>query len=242
MIAYADIEIPPATELKYINDYAGVTDQSSKKYIVSIGKELEDKTEAQAVVVIVNSLGGYSIEDYAFKLFRSWGLGTAKEDNGLLILLSIQDRSWKVEVGTGLEGAITDIYSARVMNDTAVPYLQRGDYSRGISNAYSAYADSIAKEYNITLDKNARIPLDATPNTNNRYARRSNPMGLFILLGLLFADLIFNRGRLFSFLLRLLFWSSFFRGPRGGHRGGGHGGFGGFGGGESGGGGSSGRW
>lgn len=241
---FADIEFPQVTPLKYINDYVGVIDESTKEYVVSIGKELEDKTGAQAIVVIINSLKGYTVDDYAFELFRHWGIGAAKEDNGLLILLSIEDRSWKIETGKGLEWAITDIYSARVMSDIAVPYLQRGDYNGGISTAYTKYADSIAKEYNIELKKN----ISAAPRvyTNTRSVRRSNPLGLFVVLGLLFFDLLFNRGRISSFLLKLLFWSSIFRGPRGGHRGGGsnggHGGFGGFGGGGSGGGGSSGRW
>lgn len=237
--AKADVDIPKPTALKYSNDYIDLLDQSTEEYLVSVGKELEAKTGAQAVVVIINSLQANSIESYAYDLFRNWQIGQKEKNNGLLILLSIEDRRWKVEVGRGLEGAITDISSARVMENLAVPSFRAGNYGEGIKAAYSSYADSIAKEYGVTLEKNV------TPITRSgdNYTRTSgnNPFGLFLILGFIFIDLIFNRGRLTRFMMRVMFWSSLGRGRRGGNNRGG-GGYGGFGGGKSGGGGSSGGW
>jgi uncharacterized protein len=237
-------EIPPPTSLKYLNDYSNSLRQSTKEFIVSLGKEVEAKTGAQAVVVVINSLEGYDIESYSYELFRNWGIGKKEENNGLLILIDLQDRRWKVEVGIGLEGAITDISSARVMEEYAVPYFKKNNYDEGIKRAYSVYADSIAKEYGVSLEKNIE-PINKGSNSNNV----SNAMPLFLILGLILLDGLFNRGRIFRFFLKALFWSSIGRGPRnggrggfgGGHKGGG-GGFGGFGGGKSGGGGSSGGW
>jgi uncharacterized protein len=234
----ADVNIPRPSAFKYANDYVGILDQPTRDYIVSVGKELEDKTGAQSIIVIINSLEGTDIESYSFELFRSWGIGTKEKNNGLLILLALNDRRWKVEVGKGLEGAITDIGSARVMEEFAVPFFQSGNYGEGLKQSYSKYADSIALENGVTLEKNIR------PTSQNQPQYRSNSrngsLGLILLLGLMFLDLIFNRGRLSRFMLNVMFWSSFGRGRRGG--GGSNGGYGGFGGGKSGGGGSSGSW
>ena len=233
----ADANIPKPTALKYVNDYSGILDQNTKDYFVAVGKELEDKTGAQAVIVIIDSLQNNTIENYAYELFRNWKIGQKDKNNGLLILMALTERRWKVEVGTGLEGAITDIGSARVMDALAVPSFRSGNYGEGLKAAYSSFADSIAAEYGVTLEKNSR-PI--TRNQNNFAKHRRGSPRPFIFLALLFMDLIFNRGRISRFLLRVMFWSSLGRGRRGGGRGGG--GYGGFGGGRSGGGGSSGGW
>jgi len=239
----AEIKYPKATELKYVNDYAKVLDSKSTQYILSVGKELEAKTGAQAAVVVIDSLQGVPIESYATGIFRSYGIGQKDKNNGLLILLAVKERKWRVEVGTGLEGAVTDIYSSRVMNDFAVPKFKQNQYGEGLRLAYSSLADNIAKEYNVKLDKNVNVP-NQTETTNVS----SNGSGIVVIgfIVLVFLDFILNRGRITKFILTLLFWSSI--GRRGGGNGGGFGGSGGgfgggsggFGGGSSSGGGSSG--
>ncbi|MCY6484489.1 TPM domain-containing protein [Clostridium aestuarii] len=229
---------PEPTNLKYVNDYIGILDNETKEYIVSVGKELEDKTGAQAVVVIINSLEGIEIRDYGYKLFREWKIGQKEDNNGLLILLSMKERTWSVEVGRGLEGVIPDILSNRVMKDIAVPKFKTDNYGKGLKNAYSIFVDHIAEEYNVTLNKSENIYFDYKGTTDTK----RNPIPIYFVLGLVFLDLIFNRGRIIKFILKMLFWNSFFGGGRGGRGGPSGGGFGGFGGGDTGGGGSSGNW
>src|SRR3712207_5318943 len=103
--------IPKRTILKYVNDYTNTLNLDTKEYVVSLGKELEDKTGAQATVVIINSLEGQDIESYANKLFRKWGIGQKEKNNGLLILVSLDDRKRRVEVGDSLEGVLPDLYT-----------------------------------------------------------------------------------------------------------------------------------
>ena len=79
---------PTPTNLKYINDYANIINNDYKKKIISIGKELADKTGAQAVIVVIDSTNNIPIEDYSNKLFRAWGIGKNDKDNGLLIFFS----------------------------------------------------------------------------------------------------------------------------------------------------------
>lgn len=237
---------PTPTSLKYINDYVGVVDGATKEYLVSVGKELEDKTGAEATVVIISSLDGYEIRDYGYNLFRKWGIGKKGENNGLLILISMNDRKWSVEVGKGLEGAIPDVLSDRVMQDTAVPNFKNNNYNEGIKSAYSVFADLIGKEYGAALEKNEKINYNPREEAaKEKKGKSSIPM--FIILGLVFLDIVFNRARVIRFILEMAFWSSIFggRGGRGGRGGGGGfggGSGGGFGGGDSGGGGSSGGW
>ena len=237
----AENAYPKPTDFKYINDYTSTLDANTKGYIVSVGKELEDKTGAQEVVVVVDSLNGSDIATYANGLFRTWGIGQKDKDNGLLVLVSIKDKKWRVEVGTSLEGAIPDIYSARVMDSVATPKFKEGNYSEGIKQSYSAFADAMAKEYNVTLDKNQKVNF---PAKNNATGNKSTGMFAGILLVvLIILDFIFNRGRITLFIISIAFW---FGGDGGaGSDDGGNdsgGGFGGMGGGSSSGGGSSGGW
>lgn len=232
-------ENPKVTSAKYVNDYVGVIDDNSHKYILSVGRELEDKTGAQAIVVVINSLEGEPIESYANGIFRKWGIGQKDKNNGLLILLAIKEKTWRVEVGTGLEGAITDIYSSRVMTDFAVPKFKISQYGEGLKEAYSVLSDSIAKEYGVTLDKNINVPKYTESEKNLGVSKREN--GILIMGGVLivFLDLVLNRGRFTRFMIKLLFWSSILRRGGSGRNGGNSGGFGG---GSSSGGGSSGSF
>lgn len=243
-IPNASSNYPTPTNLKYINDYTNTINNDYKEKIVSIGKELEDKTGAQAIIVVINSTNNISIEDYTNKLFRGWGIGKSEKDNGLLILLAINDRQYRVEVGRGLEGTIPDTLSNRVMESLAKPSFVQGSYGEGLLNSYSKLCDYIAEEYGVTLDKSLNIELPSQAQSTTSKNKNLGFVGIGFLI-LIFLDLIFNRGRVMSTLLQLLFWNSFFNGGKrggGGFSGGSGGGFGGFGGGSSNGGGSSGRW
>lgn len=227
--------LPVPTSYKYINDYTNTLDNLSINNIISIGQELERQTAVQQVVVMINSTEGIPIEDYSNKLFRDWGIGQKEQDNGILILISLNDKAWRVEVGRGLEGAMPDALSSRIMQNYAKPYFVANDYPTGIVNSYKAFAEEIAKSYNVTLSYNNNIN---NTDTNKPNSKSSVFAILFILL--LFLDIFLNRGRLINTLLQLIFISNINnRGPRNGSGGGNSGGFGG---GNSNGGGSSGNW
>ena len=96
------------TEDFYVDDYAKLLDNDTKEYIIKINKELYSKTGAQIVVVTVPTIGNNSIEEYANTLFNNWGIGSKQKNNGVLMLLSLQERKFRIEVGYGLEGALPD--------------------------------------------------------------------------------------------------------------------------------------
>ncbi|WP_138203784.1 TPM domain-containing protein [Haloimpatiens lingqiaonensis] len=254
------VDYPKPTEYKYVNDYANIIKKEELETIVSIGKELEDKTGAQAVIVTIKSLEDNDLDDYANKLFRKWGIGQEGKNNGLLILIAKDDRKWKVEVGTGLEGAVTDIQSRRIVDEYFTPEAKKGNYGKGLKYSYSALADKIAKEYNVSLDKNKKITLPGKKSSSS--SSKSGNKFISIIVILIILDIFANKGRVLGKLIEFMFWDAIFngRGRRkfyddddddhfggfggfgGGGSGGSSGGFGGFGGGSSSGGGSSGSW
>lgn len=216
----------------YVNDYAGVLSQDTTSIIMGQSPSLEQQTGAQIVVVTVNSLDGKSVEEYAMEVAEGWGVGDQDQDNGVLILLAVEDRKIRVEVGWGLEGALPDSKAGRLMDEYAIPYLKDNDFDTGIRELYKAVLSVVMEEYG----------LEALPGYENAGAQTASGGTMIsfaggVILVLAFVFLMANpRTR------HILLLSSFFRGPHGGggFRGGGFGG-GGFsgGGGGFGGGGSS---
>lgn len=97
-------------------------------------KALEDKSSDQLVVVTLPSLQGYPIEDYGYRLGRHWGIGTAKLDNGALLIVAPNERKVRIEVGRGLEGTLTDALSRLIIESTILPRFREGDFASGIKD------------------------------------------------------------------------------------------------------------
>ena len=96
---------------------------------------LETDTRAQLAVLIVLSTGEDSIEQFATRVFAKWKLGREAEDDGVLLLVALNDRRMRIEVGTGLEGRITDIQAARIIDQQMTPRFRGGDFAGGIRTA-----------------------------------------------------------------------------------------------------------
>jgi uncharacterized protein len=101
-------------------------------------KAYEDKTSDQVVVATVRSLDGTSVEDYANRLFRHWQLGQKKNNNGVLLLIAPNDRKLRIEVGYGLEGALTDALSKVIITTAIAPQFQKGNFAGGIDAGVDA--------------------------------------------------------------------------------------------------------
>lgn len=242
-VVFAEGNFPSPTPEFFINDFANVLDQSTRDKIQSLGKQLEDKTTAQVVVVTINTLDGQDVESYANELFAKWGIGQEGKDNGILVLNAVKERILRIEVGYGLEGALSDTKTAEIRNNDMNPYLKNNDYNNGILKGYVAIVDEVAQEYDVTI--NAGSQSRSTGNSSPLPSRARNNTIYTILFVLFFVfDGIFFRFRISHMLLKLFIFSRFFGGGRGGRGGWGGGGGGGSsgGGGRSGGGGSSGGY
>jgi uncharacterized protein len=223
---FGDVVLPDPTNNFFVNDYAGVLDEDVKNNIMVVNQNYQKTSEKpQIVVAVVKNMQGLDENAYAVKLFEKWGIGNKEYDNGVLVLLSMEERRIKIEVGYGLEGAITDAEAGRILDDS-LEYLSGGDYSKGINNIFFLLARRVNEEYG--YDENVIFSSANVP------AQRAAASGIGNLVDKLIPIII---------LLILFGWIG--RGPGGRRRGiyfippigFGGGGFGGFGGGGFGGGG-----
>ncbi|HEY5500614.1 MAG TPA: TPM domain-containing protein, partial [Candidatus Humimicrobiaceae bacterium] len=140
-IIYADVNYPDY--IGYVNDFAGILDSSTVDKITGVITEVNNQTTAEIAVATVDNLQGITIEEYAVELFQKWGIGKKEKDNGVLLLISKEDRKLRIEVGYGLEGALTDLESGRIINNIIVPQFKAGDYNTGTYNGVVAIANEI---------------------------------------------------------------------------------------------------
>ena len=129
-LAFA-LDFPPLTGR--VVDQADVMTPQSRSDIETKLKDLEDKSGIQLVVATVKSLQGGDIETYANELFRTWKLGQAQKNNGVLLLVAPNEHKVRIEVGYGLEGTLTDALSSVIISSAIVPRFKTGDFSGGIT-------------------------------------------------------------------------------------------------------------
>jgi uncharacterized protein len=113
-------------------DQAGVMSADSRSAVEAKLNDLEDKSGIQLVVATVKSLQGSDIETYTNQLFRTWKLGQAQKNNGVLLLVAPAEHKVRIEVGYGLEGTLTDALSSVIISSAIVPRFKANDYSGGI--------------------------------------------------------------------------------------------------------------
>ncbi len=135
----------------YVEDYANVVNASHEQSLNGILQELEQKTGAQYIILTVDTTGGLPIEQFSIELVEKWKLGQKGKDNGMIFVLSKNDRKWRFEAGYGLEGFITDQYCGRVGREVLVPYLKQDNYSEGIYQANLKIVQKIDGDYRVAL-------------------------------------------------------------------------------------------
>lgn len=226
----------------FVNDFADVIPSAIERRIEGICYEVREKTSAEIAVVTVKTVGEEYYAEYANKLFEKWGIGQKDKDNGVMLFQAAEERSFRIEVGYGLEPIIPDGLAGEVRDKYVFPYFKKGDYGNGMLAGTKAIAGIIAED--------AGVEITGAVAPKRRVSRRDNSTGpglglfKFLLIGLFF--LLFRGGR--GGLLPMLLLGGLM--GRGGVRGGGFsgggggfgGGFGGFGGGMSGGGGAGGSY
>jgi uncharacterized protein len=122
----------PALTGRVVDD-ANVLSAQTRADLTTKLNDLEDKSSIQLVVATVPSLDGQEIEPYANELFRTWKLGQAKNNNGVLLLVAPKEHRVRIEVGYGLEGTLTDVISKLIIVNAMAPRFKTGDYNGGIA-------------------------------------------------------------------------------------------------------------
>lgn len=231
----------------FVLDEANVISDETISYINETNRKMKDYG-SQVAVLTVKDLGGKDIESFSNKVFRQWGIGDKKKNNGVLLLISLNDKKVRIEVGYGLEGAINDAKAGRIIRNVIRPNFQAEDYDKGIRDAFDSIIYYIGEEYNVKIQ-------DIDPEELGLEDDFSISLPMIILIIFIFLILSSRlnryrygrRGRMYRGRRRNIFFDD--NDPFGGLFGGsgGFGGFGGsgggsFGGGSSGGGGASGSW
>lgn len=237
-----------------VNDLAHVVDPASAATLEQRILSLQRTTGDAVVVATIDTFQPYgSIEEYAVKLFEQTGIGSRDAHNGVLIVLAVNDRRVKVEVGYGLEEFITDGFAGEVIRQAMLPAFREGRYGEGLVDGTTRLIQRVADRRGVTLSD---VPRPAAMRT----VQEISPQTILVfIVVLLIVILIIRRsggGGSSGFTRRggpgRSTWSGWhggiggFGGGIGGFGGGfggsSGGGFGGFGGGRSGGGGASGGW
>jgi uncharacterized protein len=131
----------------YVNDYAGMISPSAKSKIEEELRAFEQSDSTQIVILTVPSLGGKNIEEFSIKVAEAWKIGQQVKDNGVLFIVSKQDRKIRIEVGRGLEGKLTDLMAGRIIDQVIKPRFKQGDFDGGFITGTSALIDATRGEF-----------------------------------------------------------------------------------------------
>lgn len=174
--------VSPGSPTGYVNDFANIISASDKPALESRLSSFAKAGTAQITVVTVSSIGNdETIETYATKLFEKWKIGVKGKDNGILVLVALNERQARIEVGYGLEGALTDIQSGNIINKVMIPDFKTGNYSQGISKSVDAVI--------AVVTDSPEAVLYSTPNQSSSNASKYKfDFGLIMF----FAFVIFN--------------------------------------------------
>lgn len=237
-------------------DQANLLDPAQEAALTAKLAGLETRTNRQLVITTLNSLEGYEISDYGYRLGRSWALGQdgkdeTEKDNGAILIVAPNERKMRIEVGYGLEPVLTDGLSSTIIRNDITPRFKEGDFVGGIN----AGVDRIVTQLELPADEAAKVVAETQRNQGQR--DEGFPFGAIIFMLFLFFFVLLpmirsingggKKHRRRGYDGPVIIWGGGDWGGGGGGSswgGGGGGGFGGFsgGGGSFGGGGASGGW
>ncbi|MCG8155823.1 YgcG family protein [Brenneria goodwinii] len=211
-----------------VTDLTQTLNESQQQQLESELRQLEQTTRTQLAVLILPTTGDDSIEQFAIRVFDQWKLGDKTRDDGVLLLVALQDRTMRIEVGYGLEGKITDVQAGRIIRDTMTPLFRQNDYFGGIQQGvqslgalingeplpaasespaddyYPAYSDGGFKLWCIGM---IMLPLWVFRRSN--YFLRALKSAVTLTVGGILFSLLFGRGihnayDVFSFIIMLI--------------------------------------
>lgn len=185
----------PPRPAQYVTDSAGVLDAARARALNEKLAEFERRTSDQVLVYIAPELpAGTTLEEMGAEAIKTWGVGQKGKDNGAILFLFINDRKMRIEVGYGLEGALTDAKSKDILSTVLKPHLKDGDYTGAVEDGTNAILATIAGE-----------PYAGTGRTVAQSAHSGRFSGLsaffsrfffvLVLLPVLIAINVYRRGR-----------------------------------------------
>ncbi|MCX5811925.1 MAG: TPM domain-containing protein [Proteobacteria bacterium] len=139
------LDVPPLKG--YVNDYANMISASALTQIEAELKAFEQSDSTQVVILTIPSLEGEVLEEYSIKVGETWKIGQKGKDNGIIFLVSNQDRKIRIELGRGLEGKLTDMTAGRIIDLVVKPRFKRGDFDGGFTAGIHSLIDATRGEF-----------------------------------------------------------------------------------------------
>ncbi|PID72365.1 MAG: methanol dehydrogenase [Desulfobulbus propionicus] len=152
------LDVPPLKAR--VNDYDGLLSTGTRNLLEEQLKQLEQEDSTQVVILTITSLKGENLEQYSLKVAETWGIGQKGADNGVLLLIAVNDRKIRIEVGYGLEGVLTDVVAGRIIRNVITPKFRKGQFDAGVINGVAAIVGTVKGEFNTESLKKAS---DADP-------------------------------------------------------------------------------
>lgn len=159
-----------------VNDFARVLSDADARAIEDEINAVERETSAEIALVTIDSLGRRSVEEYANRLFNTWGIGKAERDNGVLVLVAVNDREMRIEVGYGLEPILPDGLAGAVIREAFLPSFRNDNMAAGIRAGMTRVLDIVRR--NETLTPAQRAALDRAAED----AKKSWGVAIFLML------------------------------------------------------------
>ncbi len=184
----AAIDIPYLTGR--VVDDAGIMSEGTRARVTAALKAHEEATGNQIAVLTVPTIQPDTVEDYAVKVFESWKLGQKDKDNGVLVIVVPQDHKMRIEVGYGLEAALTDGACGQIIRNVMTPAFKANDYDKGIEEGVGAIVAH--------LESKGEIPSapESSASSSNGFEAADMPWPQRILMG----AFIFGIIGLFTFI------------------------------------------
>jgi len=180
-------KFPPLTGR--VVDDAGVLSASTQSQLTDMLAAHEAATGEQVVVVTLDSLQGYTIEDYGYQLGRYWGIGQKGKNTGAILIVAPKEHKVRIEVGYGLEGTLTDAISATIIQNYILPSFKRGDFDAGVMAGTKSILSVLGGNSPDTGQPESSAP--AVPYQPPRGVQIAIILGFFLFPLLVFSVIVF---------------------------------------------------
>lgn len=127
-----------------VTDTANILTATTKEKMSSYLNNVNEKTGIQVALLTVKSLNGEEIESFSMRVAENWKLGQKGKDNGVLMLLALNEHKVRIEVGYGLEGVLTDAYCGLIIRQVMIPYFRQDAYAKGLEQGLRAVVQKAA--------------------------------------------------------------------------------------------------
>jgi uncharacterized protein len=161
LIGFAQDALPEKPD-SWVNDYANVLSDTEKQHLDNMLSGLEKRSSNQIFIAMFSKMPeNYYLEDFAVKLYDKWKPGLAEQDNGILIVIFIDDRKMRIEVGYGLEDVVTDAQAGAVIRNNIGPHFRSGDYYAGLKSALDVLVPAAEGKYQIPVEQKRKKGKDS---------------------------------------------------------------------------------